>query len=330
MHEAACYDNSPMSGSLSYIKPPPVSIIMPAHNAENYIAESIDSVIAQSYENWELIVVNDGSTDHTESILHDFAKQDKRIRYLSQENRKQGAARNKGISESKGDILAFIDADDIWRPDKLEIQLKYFLENKVDLAFTDGYYFFSCPGDTSQGFKTRSGFHHGKEAVELFIINNRIICSSVMVRKSVIETVGGFSLHTVEDYHLWLKLLFQNYVFLGIPLHLVYYRLHEQQETHYDAWMSKDAFYIFAKYLNYTPEWQKYQRKACLIWARNWFCRQSDNKQKARQILSELTGCKYTRLWAFINQLILISFGLQFAKKINMKLTAVFIKLKWI
>ena len=85
-----------------------VSIIMPAFNSQRYISESIESIIAQTYTNWELIVVDDGSTDRTAEIVSTFTKSDNRIRYIYQENQRQGKARNAGISISKGEWIAFL------------------------------------------------------------------------------------------------------------------------------------------------------------------------------------------------------------------------------
>src|ERR1700744_5385897 len=98
-----------------------ISIIMPAYNAENFIGSAIESVLDQTYLNWELIVVNDGSTDQTAAIVETFAASDKRIKCISQPNMRQGAARNTGIKNSRGDLIAFLDADDLWLPGKLEL-----------------------------------------------------------------------------------------------------------------------------------------------------------------------------------------------------------------
>src|SRR5690349_25117803 len=99
-----------------------ISVIMPAYNAEKFVAESISSVITQTYKNWELIIVDDGSTDNTKNIIEEFAKHDARIKYIYQENAKQGKARNTGIAMAKSGLVAFLDADDLWLPQMLESQ----------------------------------------------------------------------------------------------------------------------------------------------------------------------------------------------------------------
>src|SRR5262249_23306047 len=101
-----------------------VSIIMPAYNAGKYIADSIQSVLAQTYSDWELIVVDDGSADNTASIVQQFVTRDSRINYFFQENGRLGKARNTGIKEARGALIAFLDSDDLWLETKLELQLQ--------------------------------------------------------------------------------------------------------------------------------------------------------------------------------------------------------------
>ena len=113
-----------------------VSIIMPAYNAEKYILNAINSILSQTYQNWELIVVDDCSTDQTTSVLSNL--KDKRIRLFKNE-RNCGAAisRNRALREARGKWIAFLDSDDMWHPEKLERQLKFMIENKYAFTFTD-------------------------------------------------------------------------------------------------------------------------------------------------------------------------------------------------
>ncbi len=113
-----------------------VSIIMPTYNCGGYIGETIDSVISQTYDNWELIIVDDCSKDDTEKVVKKF-KNDNRIRYIKLE-RNSGAAvaRTEAMKKAKGDYMAFLDSDDLWYPEKLEKQLKFMKENKYDFTCT--------------------------------------------------------------------------------------------------------------------------------------------------------------------------------------------------
>lgn len=112
-----------------------VSIIMPVYNAVNFIQIAIESVIAQSYSNWELIIINDGSTDSTIEITLSFL--DKRIKYFEQENKGVSAARNVGLEKMKGEYFCFLDADDALPPNSLEVRIRKFFENQ-EITFIDG------------------------------------------------------------------------------------------------------------------------------------------------------------------------------------------------
>lgn len=118
-------------------KRPLVSIVMPAHNAAGFISESISSVQKQTYENWELLVIDDASADNTSQIVEDFIARDSRIKlHPLPANQGAGFARNIGIKASKGDFISFLDADDLWLPQKLETQLKFMEEKKVEVAYS--------------------------------------------------------------------------------------------------------------------------------------------------------------------------------------------------
>lgn len=115
---------------------PRITIIMPAYNAQDYISDSIHSVQAQTYDNWELIVVNDGSSDHTSDIVQKFVQQDQRIRFINQKNQGVSVARNTGIEQAKGDFIAFIDSDDEYLPSFLEKLYAKISKNNYDLVYS--------------------------------------------------------------------------------------------------------------------------------------------------------------------------------------------------
>ena len=141
---------------------PLVSVIMPAYNAERYIAESIQSVLDQSYGNWELVVVDDGSTDKTAETVQRFAAGDSRVNCIFQQNSGQGKARNAGIENSSGSLIAFLDADDLWLREKLERQVQFLIDTKVDVVYSDVIIFYER--DTDLGlteFPTATGETEG-------------------------------------------------------------------------------------------------------------------------------------------------------------------------
>jgi len=210
-----------------------VSIIMPAYNAEKFITESIESIVRQTYENWELIIVDDGSSDNTKSIVEQYLENEPRIKYFYQSNAKQGKARNKGIENSEGYYIAFLDADDLWLPDKLEIQFEEMYSNQgLDLLFSQGY---KIINNTIEVYNVVVKQVWDKCDLPIFIHCNQIPILSVLVKKEVLISVGCFTdnpyIQNAEDYHLWLKLLIKNFKFRSTQSRLFQYRIHEGQNT---------------------------------------------------------------------------------------------------
>ncbi|QWV04245.1 glycosyltransferase [Pseudoalteromonas shioyasakiensis] len=116
---------------------PLVSIIMPAYNSEKYISESIESVLKQTYHNWELLITDDRSQDSTRTIVESYLKKDARIKlFINTENSGAGAARNNSIKQANGRFIAFLDSDDLWLPKKLELQIKFMLNNNFAFTYT--------------------------------------------------------------------------------------------------------------------------------------------------------------------------------------------------
>ncbi|GHU75177.1 hypothetical protein FACS189461_0930 [Spirochaetia bacterium] len=115
-----------------------VSIITPNYNCSRFIGKTIESVLAQTYQNWEMIIVDDCSTDGSYEIALDYARKDSRIKvYRTEHNSGAALCRNKAIELSQGQYLAFLDSDDLWLPEKLEKQLKFMQENDCDFSFTE-------------------------------------------------------------------------------------------------------------------------------------------------------------------------------------------------
>ncbi|MEL1252651.1 glycosyltransferase family 2 protein [Flavobacterium sp. DGU38] len=216
-----------------------VSIIMPAYNPGEYINDAIRSVLDQTYSDWELIIVDDGSTDNTAQKVKSWIEKDNRIQYYYQENGKQGKARNLGVSKSKGEYLAFLDADDLWLSEKLEFQIKEIQEKKVDLVFSDSYVFNNNEiVDTSKRMNVPDEVFYSENDIKLFLEGNRIPILTVLVKKEKVINVGCFSeelpIQNVEDYHLWLKLLMSNYLFYSSNRVMGMYRVHSNAATSSD------------------------------------------------------------------------------------------------
>lgn len=165
---------------------------MPAYNAGRYIAESIRSVQAQTYADWELVVVDDGSTADTAEVVRGVAAGDERVRLVSQPNGRLGRARNNGIAHSRGQLIAFLDSDDLWLERKLELQLKAFAETDAELVFTDGFVFRGDDAaDESKTFNIPRGRLAGTELFDLLFLHNHVPVLSVMLRRELWERAGG-------------------------------------------------------------------------------------------------------------------------------------------
>jgi len=209
-----------------------ISVIMPAYNAEKYIEQAIKSLQDQTYSNWELVIVDDGSTDETLSIVKKIVDVDNRVKVLSQARGQQGKARNLGIKNSTGNYVAFLDADDLWISSKLQTQLDLIQSRPdVDLLFTCGYTLLP-DGSTLDMNIVVKNWNWANDR-DTFINANQIPALSVMVRRQAIEAVKLFCEQPdiqsgAEDYHLWIKLL-KNGKFLSIADKLFYYRIHPMQ-----------------------------------------------------------------------------------------------------
>jgi glycosyltransferase involved in cell wall biosynthesis len=210
-----------------------VSVIVPSYNTARYIGETLDSVFAQTYKNYEVIVVNDGSPDTSqlERVLDRYAD---RIRYIKQENRGPSAARNTGIKYARGEFLAFPDSDDVWLPDFLSEQRRFFDQNPaIDLACADCTFF----GNTDRGGKTWQSMApvHGPITLEAILpTHGGAFFSFLLLRKTIVSKVGFFDeeLRLLEDYNYWLRLLYCGGQLAYIPKVLGRRRVHGESLTH--------------------------------------------------------------------------------------------------
>jgi glycosyltransferase involved in cell wall biosynthesis len=183
-----------------------VSIIIPTYQSERFISDAIDSVLAQTFKDYEIIIIDDGSTDHTQEVLKKYSDLEN-IKLIWQSNQGPAAARNFGIKKSSGEYIAFLDADDIWLPNKLERQI-HFLEKHplIDLVYCDSYIF----NEKCTKQKTRfeiSRPYSGKVLEKLFLLDF-IPFLTVVIRRSILNTVGLFDETVIgpEDYDLLLRI----------------------------------------------------------------------------------------------------------------------------
>jgi len=232
-----------------------VSIIMPAYNAGNYIAASIQSVLAQTYPDWELIVVDDGSTDNTANVIQQFVRRDGRVKYIFQENGRLGKARNTGIMNSGGPLIAFLDSDDLWVETKLEKQTQAMVEQDVDVVFSDCYIFRDQnTADETTTFKSLVGRFAGPDILDLLIRQNRIPVLTILLKRTALQRVGWFDepITGCEDYDLWLRLAKANADFYGMADVLARYRRHDAAMTAVASNLWKPMLEIVRRHIHDT------------------------------------------------------------------------------
>ncbi len=185
---------------------PKVSVIIPAYNVAEYIEETLDSVFAQTFKDFEIIVINDGSPDTEifEPILEQYLD---RIIYLKQENTGVGPARNVAIEHARGELLAFLDGDDVWLPEFLESQVGFLEKNNYDLVYADAYLFggSAIAGRTFMQDAPSEGEANFESLLDLRC--NIILSGSVARRKAVVDA-GMFEWKDAraQDFHLWLRM----------------------------------------------------------------------------------------------------------------------------
>ncbi|CAN1211618.1 Glycosyl transferase family 2 [Tumidithrix helvetica PCC 7403] len=170
---------------------PKISIIIPAYNAASTIAVSIQSVENQTFHDWELFLINDGSTDNTLECLQPFAEKDSRIQIISRKNQGVSATRNLGIHQAKGEFIAFLDADDVWLPDKLAAHLQHMQAN-LDLAVSFSRVAFMNQDGKLTGQISTSQLFDLKLA-NLLYENPTTTTSNLFVRRKVFEQAGLFA-----------------------------------------------------------------------------------------------------------------------------------------
>lgn len=182
-----------------------VSVIIPTYNYAHYIEEAIDSVLAQTYKDYEIIVVDDGSTDNTKEVVSKYGP---KIKYIYQENQGLSAARNTGIKNSNGEYIAILDSDDLWLPWKIEKQMKLFEANSgVGLVYSDGFAFGEEGVFDDFLFEENMNFYRGR-VFDKLLLNNFIPCPSALVKRDCFNKVGLFdtSLDACEDWDMWLRI----------------------------------------------------------------------------------------------------------------------------
>jgi glycosyltransferase involved in cell wall biosynthesis len=196
---------------------PVVSIIMPCYNYAHVLSDTLNSLLNQTYQSWECIIIDDGSTDGTAQVVEHYSKNDSRFVYIFQQNKGPNAARNNGLRNSKGVFIQFLDADDLLESRKIEVHVHYLIQHsEIDIVYSEARYFTSQqpdlrlysihtkPREDKPWMPKISG--EGEQILLALLKRNIMVNSSPLLRRSIVDKVGWANeeLWQVEDWHFWI------------------------------------------------------------------------------------------------------------------------------
>ncbi|HYE89232.1 MAG TPA: glycosyltransferase [Vicinamibacterales bacterium] len=243
---------------------PNVSVIIPAYNAEAYIADTVRSVLAQTYPDFEVIVVDDGSTDGTVKALEPFGNQ---VRVHHQANSGVAMARNTGVGLASGTWIAFLDADDLWLPHKLERQLAL---STASITYTDRFNI-GARGELPEVQSEVTPMCGGDLFVPLMREGNFITNTSVVIRRVLFEQMGGFytGLNGTEDWDLWIRIAERHEIGF-VPEPLVRYRFHAGGISRNFVKMGRERLQVITRALALERGRALDWRTRRQIWSETW------------------------------------------------------------
>ncbi len=206
-------------------KTPAISVIMPVYNAEKFLKDSIESVLNQTFKDFEFIIVNDGSTDNSLNIIESYIDKDSRIKIINQENSGVSVARNVGIKNASGEYIAFIDSDDIWVNNKLELQMEEFIKDP-ELKICGARAKVINDENQEIGKFNYPPLSYFKIRLDSYY-KNPFITSSLIIKKEILKDNKLFrqKMKLCEDYEFITKYIHKNKS-INIDKYLVYYRIH--------------------------------------------------------------------------------------------------------
>jgi glycosyltransferase involved in cell wall biosynthesis len=273
-----------------------VSVILPCYNGERWIKETIESVLAQTYVNFELLIIDDGSTDSSKEIIKSF-ETDKRLHYINQSNRGFSAAINRGIKESHGYVLGFIGQDDLWLPDKLELQIKYLQKHsEIDIVYSN-YFCIDSNGEFKGEIKGGDpGCSSREDLIIHLFLENFVGFETVLIKKRCISTCGYFDERMVafSDHDLWLRVM-ERFNIGYLDENLVKKRIHELQLSKTRIFFAiKDEFLIIKKATALHPFLKNAVKKKLmsLHYSLGVLFLTTGNRERAKQELLESFKCQ--------------------------------------
>ncbi|MBX2828726.1 MAG: glycosyltransferase [Flavobacteriaceae bacterium] len=228
---------------------PLVSIITPSYNAEAFITQNIESVLAQSYENWEHIIVDDASSDKTAVLIQSYAGKDDRIRWVvNPENRGAAYSRNLATEMAKGDYIAFLDSDDWWHPQKLESQIQFMNEHNLAVSFTSYLHMDESGAPLNKRIKALPLLPYKKQHANNYIGNLTGIYKCAEVGKIMAPPI-----RKRQDWAVWLEAIKKGgRPAMGLQEDLAYYRVRKGSISSNKWKLVKHNYQFYRKYLQYS------------------------------------------------------------------------------
>ena len=224
-----------------------VSVITPYYKKKKYIESAINSVLKQTYKNFELIIIYDDENKEDLIFLKKIIKKDKRIKlYINKKNLGAGRSRNKGIKLSKGSLIAFLDADDLWLENKIQKQISFMKKNMINASHTS-YYIINANNRIIGSRKAKDMNH------KLLLNSCDIGLSTVMLKKKIITNKIKFAnINTKEDYVLWLKITLNNHVIFALKNNLTKWRKLDDSLSTSKIQKFYDGYLVYRKYMNFS------------------------------------------------------------------------------
>ncbi|WP_228021335.1 glycosyltransferase family 2 protein [Vasconcelosia minhoensis] len=267
-----------------------VSVVIPAYNAMSYLPQAVNSLLQQTFTDFEVLIVDDGSSDNTAvwaSRLHD-----PRFKLISQPNQGAGAARNTGVKNAQGDYVAFLDADDFWAPTKLAKQVQR-LDHQPEVGLVHTWITYANPdGSLSDRVMKTAGEGHIWTQV---VVYNPLRCGSTpMVRRECFKEVGYFdlSLKYAEDWDMWIRIA-RKYAFAVIHEPLTYYRLHPFNKSKNYEGQLKSFCQILDKAFKSPPPQSSHLKSRCYARAHlhaAWRAYSSNAYERANTLMFQAIG----------------------------------------
>ena len=272
---------------------PKVSVIMPVYNGEKFLSESIESLLNQTYKDFELLLINDGSTDTSLSIINNYQKKDDRIKVISRGNKGLVASLNEGIELSQGEFIARMDADDVCFEDRFAKQVEL-LEKRPDIDIVGSKV--ELIGDVIEENKERSAFclnidFDEERIYEILMVYWYCLAHpSLMFRKSVINRIGFYRDYTCEDFDLLLRAVTNGCKIYKIGDKLIKYRKHNRSKSYLDN-IEQEGLRQKAKLkMDYILKRKDFEIEKYLIWGTGTASRVAEEVMKEKSPTSRCTG----------------------------------------